>query len=106
MDEIRTKGLEVLKDLKQSSAIGLRNYSVSSIFRSEIVFWETCLKPWVSELDYLHLINNLISVYGHNISDDTIRAMLSQISKEIGFNRKSCLLDGRKKLRRKAKTNG
>jgi hypothetical protein len=103
MNEIRKKGMEILKELKQSSAIGLCNYSVSSIFRSELVFWETCLKPWVSELDYLRIINSLLSVYGHDVSDDTIRTMLSQISKEIGFNRKLCVLDGRKRLRREIK---
>lgn len=99
---IRDYGHEAVARKKEAIALGLVGKSIKAIFRQEIVFWETRLRPFCDG-DYYNEIQTLLSLMGHEVSHAQIANNLSVVAREIGFDRSTGKLDGRKATRRKSR---
>ncbi|MCA8452702.1 hypothetical protein LGN04_02060 [Burkholderia multivorans] len=96
MNEIRKAGIEAIENGKNEIVGKLNKKSIKQIFREELVFWETEVKTWCREQDYYEVIADILKRCGYDISHSAIGFNLSVVSKEIGWDRKSRTLDGRK----------
>ncbi|MCO8393882.1 MULTISPECIES: hypothetical protein [Burkholderia cepacia complex] len=99
MSDIRELGLSAIDEVKRKSVS--RKKSLKQIFREELVFWETELRIWCREDDYYDKIKEILFKAGYEVSHSTIGYNLSVVAKEIGFDRKTKKLDGRKATRKK-----
>lgn len=96
MNEIRKAGLEAIENGKNAIVGKLNKKSIKQIFRDELVFWETEVKTWCREDDYYEIIADILRRCGYEISHSAVGFNLSVVSKEIGWDRKTRRLDGRK----------
>ncbi|WP_202756993.1 hypothetical protein [Burkholderia cenocepacia] len=96
MDVIDKYNKEALEELKERLAAGYSGKSLRAIFRTHLVFWETEIKPFCVGDEYYKKIQDILARAGHEVTTSHIGFNLSQAAKDIGFDRKTKKLDGRK----------
>ncbi|WP_175849384.1 hypothetical protein [Burkholderia cepacia] len=99
-NDVRLATEQELNDVIQDAVNGLHDIKLSAIVKHELEYWECFIKPWVNETQYHERIRNILLKCGHDVSTDYIRVILSRTAKEIGFDRKTRKLDGRKRTRK------